>query len=182
MLSLHLNAMRNAARLLHDCGLGPVHRTCLSLRDGSALWLSRDDASLLGLGWGDLVQSSLFRRAGPEDALCCRAGLHRAVYLGTHHAALLESTPPALLSLAVGQSEWLGLFEGTRLPLLPAQASDGPALGERLSRTLKLHPVAVVNGLAVFAAGQDLEDLASRICELETRARALLAPRPPTCG
>ena len=173
--------MRAAARILADCGLGPVHRTCLSLRDGSTVWITRDEAGLESLGWSDVLQSGLYRRQGPDESGAPDLTLHRAVYLGTHHCVVLQTTPPAALALSVGATDAVGLLDGVSVPLLPFVDPAAP-LGERLAKLLRREPVVLVAGVAAVAAGQDLEAAARLLCELEGRARAMLAPQPMTCG
>ncbi|MBI4868392.1 MAG: class II aldolase/adducin family protein [Candidatus Wallbacteria bacterium] len=181
--SRYLHAIRAASAALFACGFGNAHRTWLSLRDGSAMCTTRDEALLSEASWEDLVQSAVFRKAGPEDRLAAALPLHRTLFALTSHRALIQTTPPGALALTIGAADAVGLLANPPVPLVePAPDTPADRFAERVARALRKGPLVLVRATAVLAAGQDLESAARLVCELEARARQWTTPRKATCG
>jgi L-fuculose-phosphate aldolase len=179
-------------RWLREHGLNASHSGNASVRDGEAAWVTPT-----GCGGDTLVASDLVRcpldGAVPEGA-SLDAPLHLAVYRANRAArAVLHSHGPWSIAVTLRGGDFRPVdFEGRYyFPVVPVldipeerYTADSPA---QVAAALAGHPVCLVRGHGVYAAGESLDRAYKWTCSLESSARiaglaGMLGTLPPEAG
>jgi L-fuculose-phosphate aldolase len=88
--------------------------------------------------------------------------VHRAIYLETHHQAVLHAHPPFAVTLSLFREKIVpvdseGLFLCPAIPVV-AGAPGSQKLGDRVAEALLRGRIVIARGHGTFAAGKDLEE------------------------
>ncbi len=169
-------------RWLRQYGLNDSHSGNASVRVEDEFWITPTGACADTLGVDDLVRCPVTGEL-PERA-SLDAPLHRAVYRACPGVrAVLHSHGPASIAVTLDGRDFRPVdFEGQyyfrQVPVIrmpySAYVERSP---EAVAAALKAHPVAVVCGHGVYAAGESLDRAYKWTCSLESSARLWLLAR-----
>jgi L-fuculose-phosphate aldolase len=176
-------------RWLREHGLNDSHSGNASVLDGEAAWVTPT-----GCGGDTLVPSDLVRcslAGAPPKGASLDAPLHLAVYRANRAArAVLHSHGPWSIAVTLRGGDFRPVdFEGRyyfpRVPVLDIPedryTADSPG---QVAAALAGHPVCLVRGHGVYAAGESLDKAYKWTCSLESSARiaglaGILGTLPP---
>jgi L-fuculose-phosphate aldolase len=175
-----LRAFQTTGADLFAAGLNNSHSGNLSVRLGRTLAITRTGAMLHRLDHADIVETALDH----DDAQTRRASrelpVHRAIYRGTAHDAIVHAHPPHVIALSLSLDRIRPVdAEGTYyFPQgVPVVAVRNPIASEEVGAVvaplLRTCPLVVVRGHGTFAVGSTLEDGLHWTTSLEHSARIL---------
>lgn len=163
-------------RQLRAHGLNDSHSGNASVRDGDIAWVTPSGCSGETLAPADLLACPL--DAAPPAGASLDAPLHLAVYRANPATrAVLHSHGPHSIAMTLAGGDFHPAdFEGRLyFPTVPVLEIPGSLYTARspaaVADTLAAHPVCVVRGHGVYAAGETLDLAYKWSCSLESSAR-----------
>ncbi len=165
---------------LFTAGLNNSHSGNLSVRLGRTLAITRTGSMLHRLDYADIVETTL----DGDDAETRRASreipVHRAIYRGTTHDAIVHAHPAHVIALSLSldlirpvDAEGAYSFPNGVPVVTVRNAIASEEVGAVVTPLLRTCPLVVVRGHGSFAVGATLEDGLHWTSSLEHSARIL---------
>jgi len=160
-------------RVLFEGGLNNSHSGNMSMRVEDRLLITRRGSMLGALTASDLIDVNLEGDGCDEGLPSTEVNVHRSVYAGTGHLALVHAHPRAAIALSMNRDFIIpidaeGRYYFHRIPVLAVGESIGSKeVEEKLPDLLKESPLVMVRGHGAFAGGATLEDGLKMIHSLE---------------
>lgn len=177
---------KKAGELLFASGCNDSHSGNISTRQGGSLIITSRLAMLSGLNKEDLLEVPL-EGTSPSDAIASRdLPVHRAIYSGSGHLAVIHAHLPNALALCITENKILPqdskgqIFFPQGISIIkPRQITDqGEILRSVMSSALGAKPfAAVIKGYGVFAAASTIEEALEVMTSLEMSSKIWLASK-----
>ena len=151
-------------RILFEGGLNNSHSGNMSIRLGDRVVITRRGAMLGELAADDLVEVGLAEDDSGIALASSEVKIHRAVYAGTSHLAMVHTHPRTATAFSMDRDFLVpideeGRYYFKRIPVLNIKASIGSDDLEReLPAMLKDFSIVMVRGHGAFAVGGNLEE------------------------
>lgn len=166
-------------KMLWDAGL--IHLTSgnLSIRKGSAIYITRTGSLLGALSSSDIIPVNLENNLRDKNA-SSETPVHRAIYLANPKVfGIVHAHPPYATALSWDYPLIQPIdSDSLYIPEIPV-LTDCPygegsvCVAEHFPKTLGAHTVALIRGHGAFSVGKDLEQAAARISMMENQCRLL---------